>query len=50
MTVHRGHLPTQLNQGVSPDRIFRLTVAKYHEMIDRAILTEADPVELVKVG
>jgi Uma2 family endonuclease len=48
MTVHTGHLPTPFSHSVPPDRMFRLTVEQYHEMIDRAILTEHDPVELVE--
>lgn len=48
MTIHAPHAPLHVRSEVPTDPIFRLTVAQYHEMINRAILTEDDPVELLE--
>lgn len=38
----------QLTESIPHDSVYRLTVAQYHEMIDKDILTEDDPVELLE--
>jgi Uma2 family endonuclease len=41
--------PNFLNHySVPPDTVYRLTIEQYHEMIEKGILSEGDPVELLE--
>jgi Uma2 family endonuclease len=41
-------ISTPLPPAPSPEPVFRLSVEQYHQMIDRGVLTEDDPVELIE--
>lgn len=48
MTLQAGELLLPVSAAIPTEPVFRLSVAKFHEMIERGILTDDDPVELIE--